>query len=131
MEMYKTDRGLLSYILLSIVTFGIYPFYFTHRVAVELNEGCKEDGKTTAGLLTYLLLSVLTLGIYSLVWAYNCANRMEAFYLRKGQQPQVSGTSFLLWTILGSMLFGIGPFVAMYKFIHSLNDVNYAHNRKN
>lgn len=130
MEMFKTNRGLLSYILLSIVTFGIYPLYFTHRVAIELNEGCKEDGKTTAGLLKYFILSLVTLGIYGIVWTYKSANRMENFYLRKGQEPKVSGTSFLLWSILGSLLFGIGPFVAMYKFIHALNDVNSAHNKR-
>ena len=64
----KTSRGLLSYFLLSAITFGIYPMYFIHRVHVELNESCKEDGKTTRGFILYFLFGIITLGIYPICW---------------------------------------------------------------
>ena len=56
MRRVKTDRSLLIYILLTIVTFGIYGLIFIHELAKDVNEMCREDGKTTQGLLMLILL---------------------------------------------------------------------------
>ena len=39
-----------------------------------------------------------------------------------------SGGSVILWYLVGSLLFGIGPFIALYKQIDSLNRVANAYN---
>ena len=127
----KTSRGLLSYFLLSAITFGIYPLYYMHRVSVELNETCSEDGKTTRGLIATLLLTLITFGIYPIIWWYSAAERMNNYGIRNNvSKVTISGGSYLLWNIFGSLLFGIGPFVALYKFIHSHNAVNMHYNAK-
>ena len=36
----KTDRGLLGYIVLSILTCGIYSYYFIYTVARDVNTAC-------------------------------------------------------------------------------------------
>ena len=61
----KTDYSLLMYILLSIVTCGIYGLYFTYKMAQDTNQICAGDGDKTAGLGAYILLSLVTCGIYS------------------------------------------------------------------
>ena len=61
----KTDRGLLGYIVLSILTCGIYSYYFIYTVARDVNTACAGDGKSTGGLVQFILLSILTCGIYS------------------------------------------------------------------
>ena len=33
----KTDRSLVSYILLSIITCGIYSYYFIYKMAYDVN----------------------------------------------------------------------------------------------
>lgn len=53
----KTDRGLLGYIVLSILTCGIYSYYFIYTVARDVNTACAGDGKSTGGLVQFILLS--------------------------------------------------------------------------
>ncbi len=131
METFKTSRGLLKFILLSAITCGIYPLYYKHRVSVELNKVCKEDGKNTQGLIVTLLLSLVTFGIYIVVWWYKASERMNIYGIKNNlSNVTVTGGNFLLWSFLGSALFGIGPFVALYKFIHSHNAVNEHYNDK-
>lgn len=49
MRRIQTDRGLLKYILLTIVTCGIYSYYFIYKLAEDVNEMCKEDGQKDRG----------------------------------------------------------------------------------
>ena len=62
----KTDRSLVAYILLSIITCGIYSYYFLYAMARDANVICSADGKKTGGLLAFILLSIVTCGIYGL-----------------------------------------------------------------
>ena len=60
----KSDRSFVLYIILCIVTLGIYGFIFWHFYAQDVNIVCAGDGRHTNGLLIAILLSVVTLGIY-------------------------------------------------------------------
>ncbi len=128
MQLLTTSRGLFKYWFFSLITFGIYPFYLIYALARELNLTCFEDNKRTTGLVGFILLSLITFGIYPIVWYCLAASRMGAFFVRRGWQPRITGTSFFCWMTFGILLFGIGPFVAMYKFLHSMNDINLAYN---
>lgn len=121
-----TNKGLLKYVFFGILTLGIYDLFIISRIAKELNVSCAEDGKHTATILPYILLSIVTLGIYGIVWHCKVCGRM----CRTGEGT-ISGAGYLLWSWLGSMLFGIGPFVATYKLLHSVNNVNEKYNREN
>lgn len=61
----STDRGLITYIFLSIITLGIYSYYFIYKIAKDVNVACEDDGEETAGLVKFVILSFLTCGIYS------------------------------------------------------------------
>ena len=125
----KTDRGLLGYILLTMITCGIYSYYFIYTVARDVNTACEGDGKSTGGLLQFILLSVITCGIYSWIWQYSLGNRLAANAPRYGMNFQENGTTVLLWDLFGIFLCGIGPFIAMNIIIKNTNSICMAYNR--
>lgn len=126
----QTNRSLIKYILLCVLTLGIYGLFFWHKYVQDVNTLCSGDGKNTNGLLVAILLSIITLGIYSYVWAYGMQNRLRDQAGRLGAGPISGGGTILLWQIFGVLLFGIGPLVATYIQIHSINTVVYAHQSK-
>ena len=127
----KTDRGLLGYIVLSILTCGIYSYYFIYTVARDVNTACAGDGKSTGGLVQFILLSILTCGIYSWWWQYSLGNRLAANAPRYGLSFTENGTTILLWLLFGSFLCFIGPFIAMNIIIKNTNSICMAYNRYN
>lgn len=126
----KDDRGLLSYILLSIITCGIYSYYFLYKLAKDVNTACEGDGEKTSGLVAFILLSFVTCGIYSWVWYYKLGNRLASNAPRYGMTFQENGTTVLMWLLFGSLLCGIGPFIAMNILIKNSNKICNAYNRK-
>lgn len=124
----KADRSLVAYILLNFITCGIYGWYFLYALARDVNAVCAGDGKTTPGLAKFILLSFITCGIYSFFWYYSLGNRLAANAPRYGLNFQENGTTVLLWLVLGSMLCGIGPFIAMHIIIKNSNDLCGAYN---
>lgn len=127
----KTNRGLLVYILLSIVTCGIYQYFFIHGLAKDANEVCAEDGQKTGGLLAFLLLGMITCGIYNLIWWYKLCNRMATNAPRYGLVFQENGTTYLLWVLLGSLLCGLGPLIALHFALRNMNALCAAYNQRN
>lgn len=126
--MLKTNRGLLTYILLNLITLGIYSLFFYHGIAKDMNTACQGDGKHTKGLIAYILLSLITCGIYSIVWHYGVCERIAMNSSRRGVACNVDGGNFLLWYLLGSLLCGIGPLVAMHKMFVGMNNLCASYN---
>ena len=56
----KTDRGVIGWLLLSIVTCGIYSYYFLYCLARDINVMCQDDGDSTPGIAAFILLSFVT-----------------------------------------------------------------------
>ena len=125
----KTDRNLLAYILLSIITCGIYGYYFLYTMARDVNVACDGDGETTGGLVAYILLSIITCGIYSIYWYYKLGNRLATNANRYDLSFQENGTTVLLWLIFGSLLCGVGYFIASNILIKNTNAICDAYNR--
>lgn len=126
----KTDRSLAAYILLSIITCGIYSYYFLYAMARDANVICSADGKKTGGLLAFILLSFITCGFYALYWYYALGNRLAENAPRYGMSFQENGTTVLLWYLVGALICGIGPFVAMHILIKNMNSLSVAYNIK-
>lgn len=125
----KDDRGLLSYILLSIITLGIYSYYFFYKLAKDVNVACQGDGERTRGLVGFILLSIITCGIYAWIWHYKLGNRLAQNAPRYGLYFTENGTTILLWNIFGILLCGIGPFIAMHIMIKNTNSICREYNR--
>lgn len=116
--MVKT-RSLLVLILLSIVTLGIYPFIWFYGVQRDLNLMCKDGQDVNPGLVIVLFL--FTFGIYPIIWFYLQGERMKNVGAMRGVPIQDSGSTYLLWLLLGAFLCGIGSLVGIAKFIKNFN----------
>ena len=122
------DRSLAKYIVFSLLTCGIYGYYFIYKMALDVNIMCEGDGQETAGLVQFILLSFITCGIYAWFWYYNLGNRLANNASRYGLQFQENGTTVLMWLLLGSLVCGIGAFVAMHILIKNTNAMAMAYN---
>lgn len=127
----KTNRSLIMYILLNIVTCGIYGWVFIYGLAQDVNTACAEDGGHTGGLLKFILLNMITCNIYSWVWYYGLGNRLAANAPRYGLNFQENGTTILLWMLVGALLCGIGPLVALHIICRNTNAICAAYNARN
>lgn len=121
------QRSLLTYILLSIVTCGIYSIYFWYKFAEDTNITCQGDGEETTNYIVCWLLGMVTCGIYPLYWYYKLGNRLQRNAPRYGLAFQESGTTILLWYILGSFII-VGPFIAFYFLMKNLNAIGERYN---
>ena len=128
-ERLKTDRGLLSYILLSIITCGIYSYYFIYKMAYDVNIACDGDGETTGGLVAFIVLSFLTCGIYAWIWYYKLGNRLANNAPRYNLSFQENGTTVIMWCLFGVLLCGIGPYIAMNILIKNTNAICMGYNK--
>ena len=126
----KTDRSLVVFILLNIVTCGIYSLFFIYALARDINVACAGDGRDTAGLIKLILLSFITCGIYDWIWYYNLGNRLASNAPRYGMNFQENGTTILLWRLVGMLLCGIGPLIAMNIIIKNTNMLCGAYNHQ-
>lgn len=131
MKRIQTNRNILMYILLTLVTCGIYGYYFIYKLAEDVNEMCKDDGEKTPGLLPFILLSYVTCGLYAYYWYYRLGNRIQANGSKYGITVQESGTTILLWCVVGLLICGIGPYIAMHLIIKNVNAMAVAYNQQN
>lgn len=119
----KTNRGLVKCILLSLITFGIYALVFYSKVSTDINIiASRHDGKKTMHfcLLTFIVAPI-TLGIAAIVWIHKLSARIGRELARRGIAYGFSAETYWLWGVLGSLLFGIGPFVYLHKFCKAMN----------
>ena len=123
----KTDRSIVVYILLNLVTFGIYGLYTVYSIAQDMNEMCDDD-EHTGGLLFFIVISLLTFGIYSLIWEYKIGNRVFRNAPQYGIMVRGDGTTIVLWRIFGLFLWGIGTFVGLHILFRNVNSLAAAYN---
>ena len=126
----RTDRSLLIFILLTLVTCGIYLYIFMYYMIKDINTACAGDGDETPGLIVYILLSLVTCGIYSYIWLYKVGERLARNCQRYGYSVTENGTTVLLWFIFGMWLCGIGPFIGWNILINNTNMVCMGYNRE-
>ena len=112
----NTHRGLIKLILLTIITFGIYPLVFFSGISEDINLiASRFDGrKTMHYCLMAFIIGPLTLGIGFIVWFHNLSSRMGNELARRGIAYSFGASSYWLWNVLGSLII-IGPFVYLHK----------------
>jgi len=128
--MIRTNRSIVKYILLTIITCGIYALWYQHKIAQDINTICDGDGKHTGGLLKFFILGVVTLGVYILIWYFGVANRLISNAERYGVKISGDGKIVLLWRVFGVFLFGVGPFVAENIIMENTNILADAYNKQ-
>jgi len=121
-------RSLLTLILLSLITFGIYGIIFWYGFANDVNRICEGDGKNTKNFIVVILLSIITCGIYYFIWVYGVGNRLAENGPRYGITITENGTTVLLWHLIGNLICGIGTFVAYNVLIKNINALGERYN---
>ena len=118
----KTDRTLLKFILLSIVTLNIYGIVVISKISSEINViASKHDGdKTMHFCLIMFLFSWLTLGIAPLVWYHRISNRIGDELCRRGIDYSFGAGTYWGWGFFGTLII-VGPFIYLHKLLKSTN----------
>jgi hypothetical protein len=127
----NTKRGLLKFILLSIITFGIYPLVAMSGVSSDINIiASRYDGKKTMHYcLLVFIFSWLTLGIAPIVWMHRICNRIGNEAKRRGIAYSFGAADYWLWGVIGSIIF-VGPFIFLHKFFKASNLIAADYNEK-
>ena len=125
----KTNKGLLKTILLSLITFGIYPLVVMSAVSNDINiVASRYDGKKTMHFcLLLFIVAPITFGIAGIVWYHRISNRIGNELSRRGIAYSFSATDYWLWNILGSLIV-IGPYVYLHKMFKATNLMNAHYN---
>lgn len=112
----NTHRSLIKLILLSIITFGIYPYVFFSGISEDINLiASRFDGKKTMHYcLMAFIIGPLTFGIGFIVWFHNLSSRMGNELARRGIAYSFGASDYWLWNVLGSFIV-VGPFVYLHK----------------
>ncbi len=118
----KTNRGLIKYILLSLITFGIYGLVVMSAVSTDINiiAGRYDGKKTMHYCLLYFVFSWLTFGIAPIVWFHRISSRIGSELNRRGISYSFGAGSFWGWNVLGSFIV-VGPFIYLHKLLKSMN----------
>jgi len=128
--MLKTNRGLLKYILLGIITFGIYPLVLMSSISTDINViASRYDGKKTMHYcLVVFIFSWLTAGIVPLVWSHKISARIGNELARRGIAYPFGAGTFWGWNILGSLIV-VGPFIYIHKLCTAMNMISAHYNQ--
>ncbi len=92
-------RNIALYIVLSIVTCGLFGLYWFCTLNDDTN---KVSGHPEAiGGIVALLLTIVTCGIYSLFWMYNMGARIDEAKVKRGMPGGNTSTLYLVLTLFG------------------------------
>lgn len=118
----KTNKGLLKFVLLSIITFGIYGIVVFSSISENINQiASKYDGKKTMHFcLLIFLVAPITLGIAYLVWCHRLSARIGNELRRRNIAYRFGASTFWLWRVLAGLII-VGPFVFWHKLFKATN----------
>lgn len=127
----RTNRGLLKFILLTIVTLGIYAIVCFSHVSSEINKvaGPYDHRKTLHFCLVFFILTPITAGIFNLIWWSMLCSRMDDELTRRNIEYKFGAGTYWGWSFFGSLIL-VGPFIFLYKFFKAMNLLNADYNVK-
>lgn len=128
MKYPHTRRGVVSFILLGIVTLGIYDLVLLSHVQKEINEIYGEEDKKSSPFWISWAFGWISLGIVPLIWCCKVAEKIhvlqDAMALPK---PKTSFASLFNWSVFGLFIL-VGPWIGWHNFFVSLNKIEEALN---
>ena len=117
----KTNRSMWKFMLLSILTLGIYSIIFFIPFSGDLDKvDPKRDGTKTMSIIFAYILSLFTFSIVLSIWHYQIADRINEALERRNIPYEFGTGTFWAWYFFGSFIL-IGPFVYMHKLCKAMN----------
>lgn len=117
----KTNRSMWKFMLLSILTLGIYSIIFFIPFSYDLDkvDPRRNRAKTMNYAFAYIL-SLFTFSIVTLIWHHHIADRINEALERRNIPYEFGTGTFWAWYFFGSFIL-IGPFVYMHKLCKAMN----------
>ena len=130
-RLLRTDRSLVKFILLSIITCGIYAIVYWSILGDDINMvATRRDGKKTMHFcLVYFLLGPITCSIMMWIWYHSISERIGDEARARGINTDFGASTFWLWYVLGSLII-VGPFIYMHKLCQTMNMICDDYNRR-
>ncbi|MBQ8182553.1 MAG: DUF4234 domain-containing protein [Clostridia bacterium] len=122
------ERSFFSYLILSVITFGIYPIVFWHKMSKEVEVLCEGDGNKTMKFVFVWLLNFVTFGIAGLVWRAKLAQRLKENAARYNIKFAESAGLVVVYELL---ILVAGPVIARYIIVKNFNAMGAAFNEYN
>ena len=125
----KTNRSLLKFILLSLITFGIYGIVVMSSISNDINliAGRYDGKKTMHYCLLIFIVGPITCGIATLVWHHKLSARIGAELGRRGINYSFGASDYWLWNVVGSLIV-VGPFIFFNKLFTAMNMLSENYN---
>lgn len=120
MNIQKRDIAIA--VILSIVTCGIYQFYWIYKMTEDTDYYSGDNSMNPA---TTVILSIVTCGIYLYYWYYKTGKLIS---LGKQRWGMVSSDNSLLYLLLGIFGFGIVSMCLMQNELNELYDFTSMNN---
>ena len=98
MAMGIPERNIVTCILLTIVTCGIYGIYWMYCLTEDTNKISTDPNPASGGMA--ILLSIVTCGIYTYYWMYKRGDYIDKYNAMRGRQSS-NGILYLVLTFFG------------------------------
>lgn len=96
------QKNIAVSIILSIVTCGIYMWYWLFCLTNDTNAISGEMDDTSGGMA--LLLTIVTFGIYGFYWAYRRGEKIDKAHQNRGEAASNGGVLYVILYILGMVI---------------------------
>lgn len=97
---FMEKKNLALYIILSIVTCGIFALVWMAMLANDLRTMSNDESKMSGGMV--VLLTIVTCGIYGWIWYYQAGETLNNIKASRGiAADQSSGVLYLLLAVFG------------------------------
>ena len=96
------NRNIVLYIILSIVTCGLFGWYWLFCLANDVNEASGRQQDTSGGMV--VLFSIITCGIYHIFWMYKAGEKIDEARALRGWNSGNYAIIYLILTIFGLSL---------------------------
>lgn len=109
------QRNIALCIILSIVTCGIYMWYWIYKLTEDVNKLTGDPNATSGGMV--ILLSIITCNVYMWYWLYKQGDAIDQVKASRGLP---SGNSGILYLILAIFGLGIVSYALMQNELNQL-----------
>lgn len=109
------ERNIVTCIILSIVTCGLYIYYWLFCLNEDVNTITGNRNGTTGGMV--ILLSIITCGIYLYYWFYKQGDAIDNLKVQRGRSAGSLGILYFILTFFG---LGIVSYALMQNELNTL-----------
>ncbi len=120
-EKLNENRDFLKFLLLNIVTLGLYRIFYYIPFSFDLDKvASRHDGKKTMNYLFAWVISLFTFSIVMLVWYYGVHSRIKEELERRKLDFELKPSDFWGWYFFGSWII-VGPYIFERKLMKAMN----------